>query len=481
MIQLFKSYDEKILKSKPLVWITALHWILPLAIILCVLTYLYGWFLPYDIELTSNEVGDFIYPAIWITVICVIILVVVYFIRQIRFNALRVHHSLPYQKPYLHFFIFLITLIGITAIPHMASLGALHKSQSSIDQDTVAADLEILDLGVTHFVAKERFINYSESQYDTLNEVLKKKIIKENSSENNESWHSEYKLPSYFIKSDTVYLTRSSMSGYNYNNYGDLLFITLAQAKKEIADFRIVAQKYGGRFKDITPMQQILDRATFSENGAVVNYNNSSYQDFNSIHNEYDLKQHYSLHKSILAKDKMFYAGSWSFWKYYFILPFFLSLLLYVLSVTKLSDFGWSLLISSLTFVFGGILSGLFSVLTSFDYSQFGSEWFYLVLMSVFLLIYIYIIHYSSIASSRKRTFAIALHLLVPFIFWFYWLLGDELHECRYGYEMCTSHEEVMSSSAYMDLGYFLLVLACTASVYLFNRYYTQQYVNPSR
>jgi hypothetical protein len=76
MKKLFKSYDEQVLKSKPLIWITALHWILPLALILCVLTYLYGWFLPYSIELTSSKVGDFINPAVWITTVCVIILLV---------------------------------------------------------------------------------------------------------------------------------------------------------------------------------------------------------------------------------------------------------------------------------------------------------------------------------------------------------------------------------------------------------------------
>lgn len=481
MKQLFKSYDEKVLKSKPLVWITALHWILPLAIMLCIFTYLYGWFLPYNLELTTNKVGDFIYPAIWITVISVIILIVVYFIRQVRFNALRVHHSLPYQKPYLHFLVFLTTLIGITAIPHLASLGALHKCQFSIDEEAVADELDILELGIMHFVANARFTNYSKSQYDTLPDVLKKKIIEENSSDDQERWHLEYKQPSYFVVDDTVYLTRSSMNSYNYNNYGDLTYITVEEAKKEISDFRKVAHKYGGRFKDITPMRQIIDRAAFSENGVVINYSNSSEEDFNTIINEYDLKQHYSLHRAILAKDKMFYAGSWSFWKYYFILPFFLSLLLFILSATRLADFGWSLLIGSLTFVFGGILTGLFTVLTSFRHDEFGLEWFGLVLITVFLVIYLYLIHYSSIASVHKRAFAIALHLLTPFVFWFYWMLGDELHACRDGYKMCSSHQEVMSSSAYLDLGYVILLLVCMGSIYLFNRYYTKQYVHPSR
>jgi hypothetical protein len=59
----------------------------------------------------------------------------------------------------------------------MASLGALHKCQFSIDEYEVASELGVLERGITHFVANERFINYRQSQYDTLSNILKKKII----------------------------------------------------------------------------------------------------------------------------------------------------------------------------------------------------------------------------------------------------------------------------------------------------------------
>jgi hypothetical protein len=478
MKELFKSYDEQVLKSKPLIWITALHWILPLALILCVLTYLYGWFLPYSIELTSSKVGDFIYPAVWIATVCVIILLVVYFIRQLRFNALRLHHSLPYKKPYLHFFIFLITIFTFTAIPHMASLGALHKCQFSIDEYEVASELGVLERGITHFVANERFINYRQSQYDTLSNILKKKIIEENISENNERWNSEYKQPSYFVADDTVYLIRCSMNSYSYNHYGDLGYLTLAEAKKEISDFRKVANKYGGRFSNRTPMEHIRERADYSEKGIVLHYSENS-GDYNAIKNLSELNKHYSLHQDILQKDNSFYAGSWSFWKYYFTLPFFLSLLLYILSASQRVDLGWALLVGALSFVIGGVLTGLFSVLTSFSWEQHALEWFWLLMISAFLIIYLYIIHGSSLRSGIKRAFAIALHLLSPILFWFYWVLGDEIHASRNQDEMYDLHQEVLPSAVYYDLGYLLLIAVCLVGIYLFNRYYTQRYVYP--
>jgi len=475
MKKLFKSYDEQVLKSKPLIWITALHWILPLALILCVLTYLYGWFLPYSIELTSSKVGDFINPAVWITTVCVIILLVVYFIRQLRFNAPRLHHSLPYKKPYLHFFIFLITIFTFTAIPHMAPLGALHKCQFSIDEYEVASELGILERGITHFAANNRMDYHSPVDLDTLS-----MSTKENATLMSDAQHSGsiyYNQLSYSQVGDSIHLARVSMN-YYYNNSNTLEVISLIEAKEEVRLFKEVAFKYGGRFSNRTPMEHIRERADYSEKGIVVNYSENS-SDYNAIKNLLELNRHYSLHQDILQKDNSFYAGSLSFWKYYFILPFFLSLLLYILSASQRVDLGWALLVGALSFVIGGVLTGLFSVLTSFSWEQRALEWFWLFMISTFLIIYLYIIHGSSFRSGIKRAFAIALHLLSPIVFWFYWILGDEIHESRNQGEMYDLHQEVLPSDVYYDLGYLLLIVVCLVGIYLFNRYYTRRYVYP--
>jgi hypothetical protein len=476
MKELFKSYDEQVLKSKPLIWITALHWILPLALILCVLTYLYGWFLPYSIELTSSKVGDFIYPAVWIASVCVIILLVVYFIRQLRFNALRLHHSLPYKKPYLHFFIFLIIIFTFTAIPHMASLGALHKCQFSIDEYEVASELGILERGITHFAANNRMDYHSLADFDTLSVSKKERATLRIDAQRNGYTYDEYKRHSYSQVGDSIHLARVSMK---YNNSSNTLeVISLIEAKEEVRLFKEVAFKYGGRFSNRTPMEHIRERADYSEKGIVVSYSDNS-GDYNAIKNLSELNKHYSLHQDILQKDNSFYAGSWSFWKYYVTLPFFLSLLLYILSASQRVDLGWALLVGAISFVIGGVLTGLFSVLTSFSWEQHALEWFWLLMISTFLIIYLYIIHGSSLRSGIKRAFAIALHLLSPILFWFYWVLGDEIHASRNQDAMYDLHQEVLPSAVYYDLGYLLLIVVCLVGIYLFNRYYTQQYVYP--
>jgi uncharacterized membrane protein (DUF485 family) len=357
----------------------------------------------------------------------------------------------------------------------MAPLGALHKCQFSIDEYEVASELGILERGITHFAANNRMDYHSPVDLDTLS-----MSTKENATLMSDAQHSGsiyYNQLSYSQVGDSIHLARVSMN-YYYNNSNTLEVISLIEAKEEVRLFKEVAFKYGGRFSNRTPMEHIRERADYSEKGIVVNYSENS-SDYNAIKNLLELNRHYSLHQDILQKDNSFYAGSLSFWKYYFILPFFLSLLLYILSASQRVDLGWALLVGALSFVIGGVLTGLFSVLTSFSWEQRALEWFWLFMISTFLIIYLYIIHGSSFRSGIKRAFAIALHLLSPIVFWFYWILGDEIHESRNQGEMYDLHQEVLPSDVYYDLGYLLLIVVCLVGIYLFNRYYTRRYVYP--
>ena len=477
MRELFKAYDEKVLKSKPLVWITGLHWLFPLAILLCLLSYSFGWCMPYSVNLTRQEVEGFIFPVAWITGVCVVILLVIFFIRQIRFDALRVHHNLPYKKPYLHFFIFLITLSSITAIPHLASLGGLHKCRYSIDESVVRSDLAVLDNGVAHFVLDQKKIFYSQAQYDNLPLGLRQMAVEHHNDADQAIYKSgRYTLPLYNLIGDSIYFSRKKMNHYSRSR--NIEALSLEDAKVEIEEFKKVAYKYGGRFKDLTPREHIDQMLLFIQQGSVLNFNDNN-QTYNTIMNHDELRQHYSLHDDILdAGDSLFYAGPWKFWKYYLLLPFLLSLLLYVLCAVKLMDFGWALLVGSLTFVFGGILTGLSIALGLISNSHNELEWFWLVLITAFLLTYLFIIHFSALRSVIKRAFAIALHILTPVIFWFYWILGDELHEV-YNVDFGTDHYEILDENSYYALGYSLLLVICLISISLFNRHYTKQYVHP--
>jgi hypothetical protein len=433
--------------------------------------------MPYSVNLTRQEVEGFIFPVAWITGVCVVILLVIFFMRQIRFDALRVHHSLPYKKPYLHFFIFLITLSSITAIPHLASLGGLHKCRYSIDESVVRSDLAVLDNGVAHFVLDQKKIFYSQSEYTELPLVLQQIAIEIDVEGNGNEYH-RYSLPCYNLIGDSIYLSLKSMN--NQYAYFSLEALSLEDAKVEIEEFKKVAYKYGGRFKDLTPREHIDQMLLFIQQGSVLNFNDNN-QTYNTIMNHDELRQHYSLHDDILdAGDSLFYAGPWKFWKYYLLLPFLLSLLLYVLCAVKLMDFGWALLVGSLTFVFGGILTGLSIALGLISNSHNELEWFWLVLITAFLLTYLFIIHFSALRSVIKRAFAIALHILTPVIFWFYWILGDELHEVyNYNADFGTDHYEILDENSYYALGYSLLLVICLISISLFNRHYTKQYVHP--
>ena len=120
MLQRFKNWDVSISKSYPKIWILGVHIYLPILTIMALIFYAFGWAYNITNMPPMREVNDYGYGLLQFAILPMLLAGIMYFIRQIKFNSLRVHHHLPYKNPYLSFITFVIVFFIITATPFIA-------------------------------------------------------------------------------------------------------------------------------------------------------------------------------------------------------------------------------------------------------------------------------------------------------------------------------------------------------------------------
>lgn len=123
----FKQLDNKLIKSRPITWILGLHIFLPVLLIEGAVLFAFGYFHGFDIEFQRDEKS--LYGLITLlTTMLSIAFVVIYFIRQVRYNSKRIHHQLPFKRFMSFFMAFYIIMLGLTFMPFAANYGAYVSS-----------------------------------------------------------------------------------------------------------------------------------------------------------------------------------------------------------------------------------------------------------------------------------------------------------------------------------------------------------------
>ena len=151
MLQKFKNWDRTIAKNYPKIWVLGLHIYVPLILVTWLLFYGFGWLISTDPLPVSWTVREFSQQITLYSILPTIIIGILYFIRQIRFNALRVHHHLPFKNPYLHFASFLLICVLFTSIPQAGHFGLYHRMKTSMNEEIFKEDLIHLNAGIAHF------------------------------------------------------------------------------------------------------------------------------------------------------------------------------------------------------------------------------------------------------------------------------------------------------------------------------------------
>lgn len=367
----------------------------------------------------------------------VILLVILFVIRQAKYNAIRVHQFLPYKKRFGVFLTFWGILFMISSLPMAVYFGSwftpgLNHSSSDFQQD-----FAVLENNYVHFKIKRCFGNFTESE----------QVIEGNYDDfKTEPFVCDYRLKA---NEDSLILLRYNWGYFNYYN-GSPTVISVPQALEEIEEFIKVARKYGALIKVDDP-RVILDNNLsgeetdwiYEESGAMYNRVSNAERFETNI----NVNQAYKQHRNV------FVMFNGEFWRYYSLVGFTLAFLLIIFCSVERAEFGWSMLVCALMPTAYGIILGLLALLDILD-GEGGAR----VLLFLFVAGAVFMA-FGNFRPRLKRIFGISLNIFLPLVLPIIFM-GDDFDEDAY----------VVFS--------FLLGLGLTA---LFTSYYKMQYLHPRK
>lgn len=129
-MNLFKSIDNKLLRSYPKVWILGLHIFIPILLVLFPLMFLVGYATPIDKSLSQWRLVEDLTPIVLLVTLVSITLLVLFTIRQIKFNSSRIHHTLPYSNLMGNILSYFVIICGILLLTYAPVYGLFLKCKA---------------------------------------------------------------------------------------------------------------------------------------------------------------------------------------------------------------------------------------------------------------------------------------------------------------------------------------------------------------
>lgn len=136
-----KNIDDKFLRDYPKLWILGLHTIVPLVIIIALGMFGLGFIIPLDLENLRDSSSVFTTLTLLGNLVAILLLIL-FAIRQIRFNSNRIHHRLPYDSGFGFFGAYLVVIIGIMSIPYMPNLGSYAHARIQTSNVVISEDAD---------------------------------------------------------------------------------------------------------------------------------------------------------------------------------------------------------------------------------------------------------------------------------------------------------------------------------------------------
>ena len=126
---IFKKWEDRLLKANPTLWILGVHYFVPIILAASAILFGIGYAYQYDLDHTPYyELGSFFGVLTLLMSLLSILLLIMFIIRQVRFNTHRIHHRLPYKKGVVIFISFFLIIASISTLPVMGNLGSYVKS-----------------------------------------------------------------------------------------------------------------------------------------------------------------------------------------------------------------------------------------------------------------------------------------------------------------------------------------------------------------
>ncbi len=460
LLDAFRRFDDKLLRSRPVLWVLGVHIYIPLVVVISIILTLIGATYSLSPLPRWSDYRDFYASTNLIMVLPTITLAILFIIRQVKFNSKRIHTSLPYTYSFRTFLYYIAVFAFITAMPMAANVGAFLRAELELNDETYSQDREILDNGYAHMYRLKNAVDNGEVyeyDYDRYNDPRR------------------YTMYKYNLTRDSIIFFRSSMSSY-YGN-GQLDTISLEQARQEIRDFRAIAIKYGARFEHKSE-DEIIRTNCFAPKVYLRNskddhvaYNHIGFND--DFQRAINYNEHYEVYNG------PFFVGDIYFWKYYLLIALGIAVLLIVLCSVRIAHFGWAMLISALQPTVFGILFALLEfALPNFHNDE---ETFILILLILFTSLAIFVAFFSNFKSTFRKAYAISLHIYVPFIVPMFMALIRDLRDCcsrRYAEVHCEC-VELLTNEAFREVVVIASVASALLATWVFGRFYRKIYINP--
>lgn len=366
----------------------------------------------------------------------VLLLVILFIIRQAKYNAVRVHQFLPYKNRFVVFLSFWLILFLITSLPLAVYFGSWFAPGLKHNRSVYENDFEIIETNYTHFKLNGCF--GSKESMEALAE--------ENGDVSMDTYPCDYHINK---TKDSIELVRFSW-GYFDNYHVGATTMSIDQALNEIEAFIQVAKKYGAAFKTENP-REILD---VNISGSRLNQlYSSSGQSYNHVSNYEEFETAINVNESFSKNRNVFKMYDGEMWRYYSLIGFSIAFLLIIFCSVERAEFGWSMLVCALMPTAYGIILGLFALMGFLD-GEAGAKLLLMLFVGAAC-----ILAFGNFKPSLKRIFGISLNIFLPIVLPIIFI--DELF-----------HKDLFVVLA------FLLGLIVT---FVFRFYYHLQYLHPRK
>lgn len=486
MIELYKKIDAKLLKKYPKLWILGIHFYVPIIIALYLILYGIGFAYSMDPLPKASDTRDFMSSILTFMIIPLILLSILFIIRQIKFNSMRVHHSLPYRNVILNFLSFLIISSAIFFLPFVVQLGTYHKAKLAINEEEFLEDARALHVGYSHFYNAdvERHVRVLANAE---NAVYDDEALLDESGNIYKSWYMRtYRMDEsnqnlilfrgslidYRVRGERNRLNKTTLSEFVSTNYWDT--IPIKQAEDEITAFLAVSEKYEGVSAYTSPRSLIEAQIEHCKE-ELKKKNEYDQKAFIALKNDSRFSDVLEFHEDVIIRDSMFFALAGKFLYVFIGFPLYFSLILLVICSVRIVDFGWGMLAIALSVTLYSTIMGFFALTNGSG----NSEVFAFVLLMIFVLLTaIFSFGKFGIKPGLRKALGIMFQLMLPIVVMIVFFFMDEFHECPLPYDECIGFE-YFERDIYYKMAYLTSIVSGLISVFVFNKYYEMRYVHP--
>jgi len=463
----FKKIDYHLLQKYPNLWVLGVHIYLPIILVLYLVIGLTGLLYPLDPLPEFYRYRDFFQNTSVTMILPTILLVVVFIIRQVKFNSKRVHLSLPYKQQFLVFLYFIFLFLSITTLPLVGNITAYIKSDIVLDQEQFSEDAKVMRRGFVHFFLEKSYVDDPEDCAEAEANGFYIDAYGDQRS------YKRYELNN---TKDSLIVYRHFVD-YSYSN--DLDTISLDQAYREIDSFIALSHKYQGDVTHVDPVQIV--NANLKTDRYYTKFEKNVRPAFSYLQDYGAFDNNINFHNKVISKGSFFFSLEWDFWRGYLFITLVLSVLLIILCSVNIAEFGWGMLVVALHPTVFGIVAAL----VAFLFREVDGEM--AATIGIFLLLLFTANAYFFAFNKRfkpalRRAFAIACHIYTPIVACLLIVMYKEASDCCY---LDSTYREncdcilPFTREQYNLITLNTLIIGSIISTYVFGKYYKKQYTNP--